>query len=139
MVDTLEAELEVMLAEEALLTQRDLVYLQRFRTILDGLNLSDEEDIALNYLFQRQGIDYLGGQTDTSSPDPVGDLIERLFARIRNDPIEGFRRRYAKAKNSPMEETYQAELKLVEDEAFQQRMFEMYRTQIWPAMKRTMN
>ena len=46
-----DAELEALLEEEAVLTQRDLARLQRFREILEGLHPSDEEDIALNYLF----------------------------------------------------------------------------------------
>ncbi|MBI2581768.1 hypothetical protein HYV87_01390 [Candidatus Woesearchaeota archaeon] len=133
-----DAELEALLEEEAVLTQRDLARLQRFREILEGLHPSDEEDIALNYLFQREGIDYLEGQPD-ASPASLDDPVERLFTRIRNDPIERFRARYDKAKGNHMEETYRVELKLVEDKDFQQRVFEMYRTQVWPAMKKTMN
>lgn len=110
----------------------------RFDRLILSLDLPEEERIALRYLLLTHGkCEFLGegiGYAPRFAP------LEELMTEIENKDVEAYRKRYRKAAGiPPLQMEYAVELKLIEDKDFQQKIFELYKTKIWPVIRQSIN
>lgn len=104
--------------------------------ILDSLPLSEEEAIALRYLNLRH-----------TSYEPLGQGLgygvayhsfDHLFKTIENEDLRAYQKRYRKALGFPgLEQEYRVQLKLIEDPSFRVKIFDIYKSKVWPIMQQS--
>ena len=102
--------------------------------ILASLRLPEEDTIALQYLHLRHTTyEDLGEELGYAV---AYQNLDDLFAGIRQESPQVHRQRYQRARGVPFqEESSRVQLKLVKDAAFQGRVFDIYRNQVWPILK----
>ena len=108
---------------------------ETFDGVLAALPVSEEEAIALRYLNLRHASYELIGLN--LGYEIAYMNLDHLSTAIEHENLQAYQRRHRRMLGLPMEEDYRVQLKLVEDAPFRERIFDIYKSKIWPILQQS--